>query len=296
MVTPRAKRKAVSVMKEEFRRSQRRSCGLIGHWRSSCRYQTLRSDDGEIRKDLRELAGRHTRWGYRILGEMLRRRGKRVNHKRVWRLYREEGLRLPRKRPRRGLRPRVAKLEAVHGVNRRWSMDFVSDALAVGRRYRCLTVVDDGTKQSVAIVPDTSISGIRVARELDRIANERGGFPEILVSDNGPEFTSRAMAVWAEARGVRLHFIDPGKPTQNAIIESFNGKFRNECLNVHWFISLDDAWRQIEAWRKEYNEIRPHSSLGMKTPNEYAASLAAEIGPRFPQPYDAAILKSTGPA
>ena len=174
-------------------------------------------------------------------------------------------------------------------------MDFVSDALGTGRRFRCLTIVDDGTRQSPAIIPDTSISGVRVVRELDRLAGERG-LPKTLVLDNGPEFTSRAMAFWAQSRGINLHFIDPGKPTQNAFIESFNGKFRNECLNSHWFVSLEDARQKIEAWRKEYNGLRPHSSLGGSTPDEYAASLearssTAEIGTRFPQPYDEVTLK-----
>lgn len=225
-----------------------------------------------------------------MLGEVLRRNGSAVNHKRVWRLYKEEGLRLPRKRPRRGPRPRAQKLEVASGINDRWSMDFVSDQLATGRRFRCLTVVDDGTRQSPAIVADTSISGVRVTRELDRMIGERGR-PRTIVVDNGTEFTSAAVVLWAQERDIALHFIDPGKPTQNAFIESFNGKFRNECLNSHWFVSIEDARHSIELWRQDYNRVRPHSSLGRRTPDEYAASLAAEIGPRFPQPYDAATLK-----
>jgi putative transposase len=273
------------VMRIEFRRSQRRSCGLLGLWRSSCRYRSVRPDDVEIRGKLSELAGRHVRWGYRTLETILRRDGTVVNHKRVWRLYKEEGLRLPRKRPRRGPRPRAQKLEAAQGINDRWSIDFVSDALATGRRFRCLTIVDDGTRQAPDIVVDRSMSGVPVARELDRLGAERG-LPKTLVTDNGPEFTSKAMILWARDRGVDLHFIDPGKPTQNAFVESFNGKFRDQCLNLHWFKSIDDARRTIEIWRQEYNGVRPHSSLGKKTPNEYAEDLAAEIASRFPQPYD----------
>ena len=273
------------MMGSEFRRSERRACALLGTWRSSCRYRTVRSDEEEIRAKVREAAGRHNRWGYRMIETVLRRDGTVINHKRLYRIYRAEGLRLPRKRPRRGPRPRAQKLDAAFGINDRWSMDFVSDVLATGRRFRCLTIVDDGTRQSPAIVVDSSLSGARVARELDRLANERG-LPRTLVTDNGPEFTSKAVVFWAQDRGVTLHFIDPGKPTQNAFVESFNGKFRNECLNSHWFVSLDDARRHVEAWRQEYNGIRPHSSLGKKTPNEYAASLAVEIASRFPQPYD----------
>ena len=273
------------MMESEFRRSQRRACGLLGLWRSSRRYQSVKPDDGELRVELREMASRHPRWGYRTLETMLRRQGKLVNHKRLWRLYKEEGLRLPRKRPRRGPRPRAQKLEAASGINDRWSIDFVSDALATGRRFRCLTIVDDGTRQSPSIVVDSSISGVRVARELDRLVTQRG-LPKILVTDNGPEFTSKAMGMWAQSRGVELHFIDPGKPSQNAFVESFNGKFRDQCLNVNWFTSLEDARTKIEAWRQEYNAVRPHSSLGKKTPDEYAAILAAAIAPRFPQPYD----------
>lgn len=220
---------------------------------------------------------------------MLRREGFEINHKRVWRLYKEEGLRLPRKRPRRGPRPRAQKLEAAHGINDRWSMDFVSDALANGRKFRCLTIVDDGTRQSPAIAVDSSISGVRVVRELDQLAVIRG-LPRTLVVDNGPEFTSRAMVVWAQTRGITLHFIDPGKPVQNAFVESFNGKFRDQCLNTQWFLSLEEARQHVEAWRQEYNGIRPHSSLGKRTPDEYAAALgggpAVEIAARFPQHYD----------
>ena len=281
-------------MEEEFRRSQRRSCRLMGMWRSSCRYRSRRADDGLILEKLRELAGLHTRWGYRTLGVLLRRDGLVINHKRVFRVYKEAGLLLPRKRPRRGPRPRSQKLEAAGGINDRWSMDFVSDALATGRKFRSLTIVDDGCRQSPAIVVDSSISGVRVTRELDRLAETRG-LPRTLVLDNGPEFTSRAMVLWAKARGVNLHFIDPGKPVQNAFIESFNGKFRDECLNTQWFLSLDEARQKIEAWRQEYNGVRPHSSLGNLTPDEYARTLegapAVGIAARFPQPYYDETLK-----
>ena len=294
MVTPRAKRRVVGVMREEFRRSQRRSCRLVGLWRSSCRYRSRRAGDEGVLERLRELGARHPRWGYRTLEVLLRREGLVINHKRVFRLYREAGLKLPRKRPRRGPRPRPQKLEPACGINDRWSMDFVSDALATGRRFRNLTIVDDGVRQSPAIVVDFSIPAQRVTRELDRLAETRG-LPRTLVVDNGPEFTSRAMVLWAKAGGVNLHFIDPGKPVQNAFIESFNGKFRDECLNTQWFLSLEEARETIEAWRQQYNGVRPHSSLGNLTPDEYARSLggapAVEIAARFPQPYYDETLK-----
>lgn len=191
-----------------------------------------------------------------------------MNHKRVHRLYRLEGLSLRRKsRKRRG--GRVGRLMAARRINERWSMDFVSDALAGGTRFRAFTIVDDCSRENPAIEVDTSLTGARVVRVLDRIAEERG-LPEVIVCDNGPEFISKAVDRWAYEHGVKLHFIQPGKPTQNAFIESFNGKFRDECLNEHWFLDLADARTKIEAWRREYNQERPHSSLGGLTPEEFA--------------------------
>ncbi len=278
----------MGAMVEEFRISERRGCGLMGLRRSSCRYRLRRPDPVEIRKRLRELALERPRWGYRMLGDMLREEGVVVNHKRLYRLYRAEELRLPRKRGRKAPRPRQPRLEAPQRRNERWAMDFVADMFTKGRRFRSLTIVDEKTRESPGIYVDTSIGGRRVARFLDELG-ARHGLPEVIVSDNGPEFTSRAMHEWARRNGVRLHFIEPGKPTQNAFDESFNGTFRVECLNANWFMDLEDARRTIETWRRDYNEVRPHSSVGRQPPARYAKNLennpaveTAEIAPRFP--------------
>lgn len=271
MVTPVSKRRAASVMKEDFRRSERRACFLAGLARSTRRYRSTRPPDDELRVKLRELAYRRPRFGYRRLGIFLRREGIRINDKKVLRLYRQEGLVLPRKRPRKRLFRRPRPLVAVVRPLQRWTMDFEMDFLASGRRFRTLNVVDEYTRQCHAILVDTSISGRRSARLLDEIG-EKVGLPETIVVDNGTEFTSRAFLSWATERKVELHFIDPGKPTQNCFVESFNGKFRDECLNGQWFTSLEDARREIEIWRVDYNDVRPHSSLGKKTPAEFAAA------------------------
>jgi putative transposase len=192
-----------------------------------------------------------------------------VNHKRIERIYREEGLQLPRKRKgkRRGM-GRAGLPVGPRRPNARWSMDFVMDTLADGRKFRAFVVVDDFTRECLGIEVDTSLSGERVARVLRRVAEVRG-LPEAIVQDNGSEFTSKAMLAWSQEAEVRLAFIDPGKPVQNAYCESFNGKFRDECLSRNYFTSLDDARRIIEAWRTEYNHERPHSSLDYKTPQAY---------------------------
>jgi len=274
MVTPTVKRKAASVMTGEFRRSQTRSCNLVGLGRSTWRYKSRRPADEEVRQKLRELAQKRTRFGYRRLAIFLRREGHVVNHKKVFRLYRAEGLTLPRKRRKKPLGMRQAALSQPTRCNERWSMDFVMDRFKEGRRFRVFTLVDDFSRECLATLADTSISGVRVVRFLQELAMTRG-LPQTLVSDNGPEFTSRAMLTWAQHCGVTTHFIDPGRPTQNAFIESFNGSFRDECLNTSWFMSLEDARRIIEDWRIDYNEVRPHSSLSGKTPLEFATTASA---------------------
>jgi putative transposase len=218
---------------------------------------------------LKELAAKRMRFGYRRLTAMLVREGVPANHKRVYRLYREEGLAM-RIRQRRRIRWNGAVVKpAARQANERWSMDFVSDCVSSGKVIRMLTIVDDYTRECPAIEVDTSLGGLRVRRVLDRMASERG-LPEATVVDNGPEFRGRALAAWSEQRGVRLDFIQPGKPAQNAYIESFNGRLRDECLNANWFTSLSDARRKIENWRQDYNQQRPHSSLGYLAPAEFA--------------------------
>jgi putative transposase len=225
----------------------------------------VRPPDRELRARLRELAEERRRWGYRMLHVLLEREGQEVNHKRVYRLYREERLQVRRRRRRkRAIRPRRA-LETPSTASERWSMDFIHDELATGRRLRCLTVVDDCTREAVAIEVAHSIPGEQVAEVLDR-AGLRRGLPGTIVCDNGPDFTSRCRDQWAHDRGIALSFIRPGKPVENAFVESFNGTFREECLNEHWFLGLREAKREIEAWKVDSNRVRPNSSLGNLTP------------------------------
>jgi putative transposase len=254
----------------EYAMSERHACRLLGLGRSTYRYRARRQErDIELRSRLKELAAKRMRFGYRRLTAMLVREGMSANHKRVYRLYREEGLAM-RIRQRR----RIRWTGGVSGpvatrANERWSIDFVSDCVSTGRVIRMLTVVDDCTRECPAIEVDTSLGGLRVRRVLDRIASERG-LPEAIVLDNGPEFRGRALAAWSEERRVRLEFIQPGKPAQNAYAESFNGRLRDECLNANWFTSLSDARRKIETWRQDYNQQRPHSSLKYLPPAEFA--------------------------
>lgn len=260
---------AVSYTQEQWELSERRACGLVSIDRSSARYRTKGSGDAELRGRLRQLAMERRRFGYRRLHVMLVREGQMVNHKRVYRLYREEGLTVRKRRRKRVSRAERMPLAAPAGPNQLWSLDFVQDTLSWGRKFRMLTVVDAYTRESLAIEVDTSLSGVRVARVLERVTQERGARPADVVLDNGPELTSRALDQWAYEKGIHLQFIDPGKPQQNGYIESFNGRLRDECLNEHWFLSLPHAKRTIEDWRVDYNLNRPHSSLGNLTPEEF---------------------------
>lgn len=261
-------RKDVALVMEKFSLSERRACELNLINRSSYRYQPQPDRNEELRKKLIELARQKPRWGYRRLGVLLENKGEKVNAKRLFRVYRESGLGV-RRRERKRLERSVAGMPLFVRPNQEWSMDFVSDALSNGRALRALTVVDNFTKEAPAIEVDCSLSALRVTRVLDEVIGLRGTAPESLRIDNGPEFTSRCFLRWAEQRGIRLVHIQPGKPTQNSFIESFNGRFRDECLNASWFENLADAKRQIEDWRVDYNEHRPHSSLGYRTPAEF---------------------------
>ncbi len=258
--------------------SERRACGLVGISRSSARYRGSGCDDGSLRERLRELAAERRRFGYRRLHALLCREGWTVNHKRVYRIYREEGLSV-RKRCRKRVARARCPMPVLTGPDQRWALDFVSDAFYRGRKLRMLTVVDTFTRESLAIEVDTSLSGVRVARVLDQVIERRGAAPKEIVLDNGPELTSKALDQWAYQRGVRLCFIEPGKPVQNCFIESFNGRLRDECLNEHWFLSLPHARRIIEAWRIDYNHNRPHSSLGDRTPEEFRTDWTMRLAP-----------------
>jgi putative transposase len=269
-------------MRREYRRSERRACQLTGMGRSSCRYQERRRDDPALRERLRELAGERRRFGYRRLTVLLRREGRVVNPKRVYRIYCQEGLTVRRRQRQRrkaeGRRPLVLPTRA----NQVWTMDFTHDNLASGRKFRTLNLMDGFTRESPRIEVDTSLPGLRVVRVLEEVARQRG-YPQAIQVDNGPEFISRVVDQWAFKHSVELHFIAPGKPTENALIESFNGKFRDECLNEHWFLTLPEAREKIEIWRRDYNQARPHSALGYQTPEEFAAR-AATRGASPPTP------------
>lgn len=270
MVSPQAKRAAVVVLMTERDFGVTRACGLVGISRSLYRYRSVRPDSAALRARIEEIAAVKRRYGYRRVHVRLRREGWAVNHKRVYRLYREAGLAV-RRRKRKRIGPFVRKpLPKPTAANISWSMDFVADGLIGGRRLRCLTIVDDCTRECLAIEVDTSITGLRVRGVLDRVAENRR-LPQSITVDNGPEFDGKVLDQWAYRTAVQLSFIRPGKPNENAYIESFNGKFRDECLNEHWFVSLAHARSVIEAWRIEYNTERPHSSLGNRTPEEFAA-------------------------
>ena len=257
--------------------SQRHACRLVGLDRSRLRYQRKRTDDTAVRQRLRDLAAERRRFGYRRLGWMLAREGHAMNHKKLYRLYREEQLMVRRRRGRKRALGTRAPMTMPDAINQRWSLDFVADALSDGRRFRILCIVDDFSRECLATVVDTSLGGVRVVRELERLATERA-LPQIVVSDNRTELTSGAVLRWATGR-LRWHYIEPGKPVQNAFVESFNSKLRDECLNEHVFLTLAEARRTIEAWRLDYNHCRPHSSLGALTPTEFAALKGQETLP-----------------
>lgn len=281
-MTPAHRRTAVTLAMTTADLSQRQACRFTGFARTSQRYPTMRPPRTELRARLTELAVLRPRWGYRRLYRLLRREGQLVNRKLVQRVYREEGLHV-RRRPRKRVAMVRVPLPLPRRVNERWNMDFVSDALCDGRRFRALTIVDGCSREAPAIEVDVSLPGDRVVRVLDRIGEARG-FPNSIGCDNGPEFRSEALDQWAAKRGVTLDFITPGKPIENAFAESFNGRFRDECLNENWFVSLADARTIIEAWRIDYNTTRPHSSLADRTPAEFAREL--QLTTSSPQPTD----------
>ena len=269
-----AKREAVGFLMSEIGLSERRACRIVGLARSVQQYRPLPKDDAAAIKRMKELASENRRCGYLRLHAMLRREGLVVNHKRTYRLYTEHGLQVRTKKRRKlPRRDRVAP-QVPERPMQRWSMDFVGDQLADCRRFRVLNIVDDHSRFCPGQIVDVSIPGARVARYLDDLAL-RVGLPEEIILDNGPEGTSKAMFDWSERTGVRLRFIEPGKPVQNAFVESFNGKFRDECLNLHWFRSLRHAREEIDRWRYHYNTARPHSALGYLSPTEFLIKTTA---------------------
>jgi putative transposase len=308
VVGPQAEREAVRVVREVAGLSERHACGLIGMHRGSCRYQPRKPNDVGLRSRLRELATERPRFGYRRLHIFLRREktgsGEErwpVNHKRVYRLYREEGLAIRCQKRKRFRAEARVPLALPKAANEMWTMDYTHDEVSSGRKFRTLNLMDGYTRKALTIEVDTSLPGLRVVRVLDRL-REVHGTPAAIQVDNGTEFTSRVVDQWAYQNQVALHFIERGKPTQNAFIESFNGKFRDECLNQNWFVDLKQARELIEAWRVDYNTVRPHSSLGYRTPDEFAAAngcgkdggcATLENAPRFPlshSPGDGPVL------
>jgi putative transposase len=256
-------------LQQDYCVGQKRACQAIKLHRSTFNYRFKKSDQAPLRLRIKDIAAVRVRYGYRRIHVLLRREGWTVNHKRVYRLYREEGLSLRHKRPKRhkSATHRQARPEPM-ALNTCWAMDFVSDATFDQKRFRALTVVDAYSRECLAIEVDQNIKGDQVVAVLDELRLQ-GGVPTAIRVDNGQEFVSRVLDHWAYEHKVSLDFSRPGKPTDNAYIEAFNGRFRDECLNANWFLSLDDARRKIAAWRQEYNESRPHTSLGFRTPSEF---------------------------
>lgn len=259
-------------MKNLFKLSERSSCRLVGVSRTAYRYQPKYRDDDRLRSRMRELATQYPRYGYLMLHSFLKQEGLVINRKRTYRVYTEEGLQVRTKKRKKLVRPRMPMAVPI-ATNVRWSMDFVSDQLSNGRRFRVLNIVDDYSREMVDQLTAYSITGNQVARFLNRIAETRP-LPDQIVCDNGTEFTSKAMFFWQQESNAKLGFIQPGKPTQNAFVESLNGKFRNECLNQYWFRTLEEAIQRIDHWRHHYNTERPHSSLKYMTPVAFASKAA----------------------
>jgi putative transposase len=290
----------VSEIRQRHQLSEKRACGLIGITRWINRYQSRRDEQSELRIRLRDLAGSRVRYGYRRLTVMLRREGWTVNAKRIYRLYREEGLQMRfAKRAKRASHTRVPLPQPVR-ANQRWSMDFVSDRFSDGRCFRILTVVDQYTRECLCTYADRSQTGEKVVEQMKRLVKLRGA-PESITTDNGGEFAGQAMDAWAHQARVKLDFIRPGRPVQNGYIESFNGRLRDECLNGEIFFSLTDAREKLEHWRRDYNERRPHTALGDRTPEEFVRALGGrpfafqtidKADPRLSQGFAAAGQKT----
>jgi transposase InsO family protein len=274
VVGPAAEREAVAHLKAQMGVSERRACSIVGADRKMVRYRSRRPPETELRAKLKALANERRRFGYRRLFVLLRNEGEPSGVSRIYRLYREEGLTVRKRRARRRAVGTRAPIIVEAKANARWSLDFVHDQFACGRRFRILNIVDDVTRECLAAVPDTSISGVRVARELDAVIKRRGR-PGMIVSDHGTELTSNAILAWSKENRIEWHYIAPGKPMQNGFCESFNGRMRDELLNESLFFGLDHARQKLREWVADYNAARPHSSLGYKTPAAYAAHLAA---------------------
>jgi putative transposase len=276
MTTPSRRRETVSYLQTAYGVSERRACRVTGTSRATCRYRSQADPLIALRQRVREVATTRVRWGYRRIHVLRRREGWTVNHKRIYRVYRDEGLSIRARTPRRRRSPQYREARpAVTATNQTWAMDFVSDTLFDGQHIRLFAVMDCFTRESLAIVPRVQFRAAHVVEVLDRLVRERGT-PQTIRCDNGPEFAGWLLDQWAYFQGVTLDFSRPAKPTDNAYIESFNARLRQELLNASWFLSLADARERTEVWRKEYNEDRPHSSLGDLTPEEFAKTRTPE--------------------
>jgi len=279
VVTPAAKRQLVDYANQRYSISTSRACRLFGLWPSTWHYRSCRQrDEQPLRRALNKHATENQGWGYRGLMDWLVREGFRDNHKRVYRIYAEEGLQLGKRKRRQKSRYRGSKLDEPTQLNELWTMDFVSDQLSDGRVFRMLVVMDVYSRECLALEADTSIGGQRVCRVLERLKEHRG-LPQVIGSDNGPEFRSRHMDQWAYENGVKLHFIKPGKPTQNAWVESLNSQIRKRLLNIHWFANLTEVRELAEHWRRTYNTIQRHGSLKRQTPEQFAAHARLRSAP-----------------
>ena len=294
MVTPAAKREAVAHLQTTLGMSERRACAVVGADRTSMRYRSCRADDGDLRSRLRELAQQRRRFGYRRLHILLRRDGITINRKKTQRLYREEGLTVRRRKGRRRAVGARAPAPVLALPNQRWSLDFVHDQLVTGRRFRVLNIVDDVTRECLATVIDTSISGRRVVRELGDLIARRGA-PKMIVSDNGTELTSNAVLAWCGDVGIEWYYIAPGRPTQNRFVESFNGRMRDELLNETLFFTIGQARTILARWVDDYNTERPHSSLGYATPAAFAAELEKQRAGLTPPVASPALMRDNTP-
>jgi putative transposase len=275
------RRKLAVWAREAYQVSERRATRLVKLDRMTYRYRSRRDSQDALRRRMKELASTHVRYGYRRLTVLLRREGWKVNAKRIYRLYTEEGLLVRTKQRKKIARRQRLPAPVAAYPNQCWAMDFVSDKLADGRSFRMLTVVDQFTRECVALEADRSMNGDKVVTTLTAAVGNRQAAPQSITVDNGSEFSGRVVEAWAMAHGVQLNFIRPGRPVENGFIESFNGRLRDECLNVSWFTSVADARRKLSQWREQYNDHRPHSALADRTPNEFAALHRSAATSRF---------------
>jgi putative transposase len=281
VVSPSVRKDLAKYLLNGYKVSVRRVCDILSVSRRRMNYTSTKIDDQKLRKRLKELALERRRFGYKRLAILLKREGFYCNLKKVYRIYKEEGLSVMKRKGRKRAIGTRTPLPKPDKINQVWSLDFMSDALSDGRRFRVFGVMDQCSRECLKLVADTSIGGVRVARELDELISQRGK-PLCIVSDNGTEFTSKAVLTWAVKHNIEWHYITPGKPSENGFTESLNGKIRDEFLNENWFLSLSEARELMEEWRNDYNKVRPHSSLKYQTPEEFKNGLLLTLAVKQP--------------